>query len=78
MLTKLDFNGMPIKAPCTIVYPVRKGSKLGMRRMNVERITADRIIGFNPDGRRVSIQNWENCVVVYRGHDSREDDLFDV
>lgn len=78
MLTKIDYLGSPIQTGCRIVYPVRKGSSLGMRQMKVERILADRLVGYNPDGRRISLQNWKTCVVVERdATDPREDDWFD-
>jgi hypothetical protein len=49
-----------------------------MRQMKVERILADRLVGYNPDGRRISLQNWKTCVVVERdATDPREDDWFD-
>lgn len=65
-----DFLGRPIEVGHTIVYPVRRGSRMWRQRASVTEIRQhDRtqpplIVGQNPVGRRVTIQNLDNCVVV--------------
>jgi len=66
----LDFVGRVIKAGCSIVYPVRRGSDMRLHRMQVQQVVpgdGDRppqITGFNSDGRRVNVQNVNNVVVA--------------
>ena len=65
-----DFLGCLIKVGHTVVYPVRRGSKMWIQKANVTQIVQhDRtqpplLVCLNPAGRRVTIQNLDNCVVV--------------
>ena len=65
-----DFLGHRIEVGHTVVYPVRRGSKMWMQKASVTEIVHhDRtqpplLVCLNPTGRRVTIQNLENCVVV--------------
>lgn len=62
-----DSVGREIKAGCNIVYPVRRGSKMWLSRMQVQQVvpgTPAHVSGFNGDGRRVSVRNLESVIVV--------------
>ena len=65
-----DFLGHPIEVGHTVVYPVRRGSKMWMQKASVtEVVQHDRtqpplLVCLNPTGRKVTIQNLDNCVVV--------------
>ena len=67
-VTALDSLGNEIKATDTVVYPVRRGSRMWMNRLVVDAVRDTchgvRITGRNAAGNRVSIQNVENCIVV--------------
>lgn len=62
-MTVIDCVGREIKPGCSIVYPVRRGSEMKLKRMRVQQVTP-KISGFNTDGRRVYVQNFENVVVI--------------
>jgi len=63
-----DFLGNLIQATDTIVYPVRRGSSIWLKKLlvNAVRSTANgvRVSGMNESGHPVSIQNIHNCIVV--------------
>lgn len=63
-----DFLGKPITAGETICYPVRRGSSMWLKSLTVLSVQDTpggvRVSGTNANGRRVSIANLENCVVV--------------
>lgn len=59
-----DFLGREIKVGDTVVYPVRRGSRLWMNRMTVVTTDADRLAGVNPEGRRVALGRIANVTVV--------------
>ncbi len=59
-----DFIGRAIVAGNTVVYPVRRGSDMWLNRLNVTQVAEDHITGFNKDGRRITVKNLANCVVV--------------
>jgi hypothetical protein len=59
-----DFIGRAIAAGNTIVYPVRRGSKMWLNKLAVTQVDDDHITGFNSDGRRITVKNLKNCVVV--------------
>jgi hypothetical protein len=63
-----DFLGKPITAGATICYPVRRGSAMWLNKLVVLSVqdtpSGVRVSGTNKTGRRVSIANLENCVVV--------------
>ncbi len=65
-MTVTDCVGREIKAGCSILYPVRRGSRMWMSRMQVQRVIPSArpyVSGFNSDGRRVNVRNL-NMVVV--------------
>lgn len=68
-----DFLGRLIAVGHTVVYPVRRGSKMWMQKASVtEVVQHDRtqpplLVCLNPAGRKVTIQNLNNCVVVVGG-----------
>ena len=63
-----DFLGNDINATDTIVYPVRRGSRMWLKSLVVDAVRDTgrgvRITGRNAAGNPVSIQNVENCIVV--------------
>ncbi len=63
-----DFLGNPIESGDTIVYAVRRGSKMWMKRLVVQAVrnsaSGIRVSGVNEAGRPVSIKNLVNVVVV--------------
>ena len=59
-----DFLGRAIAAGNTVVYPVRRGSNMWLNRLAVTQVDDDHITGFNSDGRRITVKNLKNCVVV--------------
>ncbi|REJ65592.1 MAG: hypothetical protein DWQ31_16770 [Planctomycetota bacterium] len=65
-----DFLGREIKAGSTVCYPVRRGSRMWLQRVTVTQVVqhdktqAPCVAGYNPSGRRVTIFNLDNCVVV--------------
>jgi hypothetical protein len=69
-VTATDFLGNPIQVRDTIVYPVRRGSAMWMKKLTVDAVrdttNGVRISGRNEAGNPVSIQNVQNCVVVTR------------
>ncbi|MEN6367622.1 MAG: hypothetical protein ABFC88_12480 [Thermoguttaceae bacterium] len=59
-----DFLGRTIKAGDTVVYPWRRGSSMGMNKLNVTQATDTSITGYSPTGRLVKVTNLQNVVVV--------------
>jgi hypothetical protein len=69
-----DFLGREIKAGDTIVYPVRRGSSMWLNRLLVTQVASDgvdrdgqpllHVAGTNSFGRRITVKNLTNCVVV--------------
>lgn len=63
-----DFMCKPITVGCTLVYPWRRGSQMGLKKMNVQQIDYSGeepvIVGYSSDGRRVRVKNTETCIVV--------------
>ena len=59
-----DFIGRAIAAGNTVVYPVRRGSNMWLNKLAVTQVADDHITGFNGDGRRITVKNLNNCVVV--------------
>ena len=63
----LDFMGRPITAGCTVAYPVRRGSKMWMQELLLTQVVPGEtpsLGGFNNEGRKITIHNTINCVVV--------------
>lgn len=67
-VTVKDFLGNPIIVRDTIVYPVRRGSQMWMKKLVVDAVrdttNGVRITGRNDGGNPVTIQNISNCIVV--------------
>jgi hypothetical protein len=59
-----DFQGRAIRPGDLIVYPWRRGSAMGLNKMNVTQVTPDSVGGFSNTGRPVKITNLKNVVVV--------------
>ena len=63
-----DFMDKPITAGCVVCYPVRRGSKMWLKRLSVLSVQDTPrgvcVSGTNDTGRRVNIYNLSNCVVV--------------
>jgi hypothetical protein len=79
-----DYLGNEIKVRDTIVYPVRRGSEMWMKKLIVDAVrdTANgvRVSGRNEASNPVSIQNVQNCIVVtnclpHHTLDARTDDV---
>jgi len=62
-----DFLGRTIQAGDTLVYPVRRGSKMWLNRITVTKAESDRIHGTSREGRMVQLTNLKNTVVVRPG-----------
>lgn len=62
----LDFMGREITVGATVVYPVRRGSSMWMQKLRVTQVipVGPKIGGFNPEGRRIVLQNIANVTVV--------------
>jgi len=64
-----DYAGHEIKAGQTVVYPVRRGSSMWLSEIKVTQVIpglAPTITGFNSTGRRVTVQNLGNVVIIDR------------
>lgn len=62
-----DFLGREIRAGDMVVYPVRRGSSMWLKKLRIQQVEADpkpRISGYNDLGRLVTIFNVDSCVVV--------------
>ncbi len=68
----VDFLGRKIESGDTLVYPVRRGSAMWLRKMIVEAVGQHgerwRLYGSNDTGHRVTIDNLDTCVVVEKGY----------
>ena len=62
----IDFLGRIIRAGDLIVYPWRRGSQMGLNKMNVTQVTDNSVGGYSTTGRPVRITNVKNVVVVER------------
>ncbi len=63
----LDLMGREIKAGNTVIYPVRRGSKMWQSKIVVTKVTGGKepsLIGNNSEGRRVTVHNIVNVAVV--------------
>jgi len=67
-ISVVDFLGNPINSNDTIIYAVRRGSKLWLKRLVVQAVrdtsAGVRVSGVNDFGRPVLIKNLKNTVVV--------------
>jgi len=64
MTPATDFVGRTIKAGDTVVYPVRRKSEMWLTNLQVTQVLDDSIIGFNHLGKRITVHNLKNVVVV--------------
>lgn len=60
----VDFLGRTIHAGDTVVYPVRRGSKMWLAKLSVTQVLDDSLIGFNHLGKRITIHNLKNVLVA--------------
>ena len=59
--------GREILPGCTVVYPVRRGSSMWLNKLSVTQVvrgSKPTLTGFNDTGRRVTLHNIANVVVV--------------
>ena len=59
-----DHRGIAIVPGCTVVYPVRRGSKMYLRSIRVTEAEDGEVIGFDDLGRRITVSTPERCTVV--------------
>lgn len=62
-----DFLGREIRAGDMVVYPVRRGSSMWLKKLRIQQVEPGpkpRISGYNDLGRLVTIFNVDSCVVV--------------
>ena len=68
MIEAKDFLGNAIKGGDTICYPVRRGSRMWLKKMVVAEMSETNkgicLSGTSAKGRRINITNLENCIVV--------------
>ena len=66
----LDCVDREIKVGCNILYAVRRGSSMWLKRMRVQQVMADDgngnplLRGFTPDGHRVTDHNLKTVAVI--------------
>jgi hypothetical protein len=63
----VDLVGKEITAGCSVVYPVRRGSSMWLKKMQVQQVMGGKnpeLHGYNSEGRRVTIRNLDNCAVI--------------
>jgi hypothetical protein len=66
----VDFVGREIKVGCSVLYAVRRGSGMWLKRMTVLQIVESGpngrpyLSGTTPDGRRVNVHKLDTVVVV--------------
>ena len=59
-----DFLGRSIAVDDTLVYPVRRGSRMWLNKITVTKVGSVEIHGYNPEGRRIMLTNLNNTIVV--------------
>lgn len=62
-----DFLGRVIVVGDTLVYPVRRGSRMWLNRIEVTKTESDRVHGLSKTNRTVQLTNLNNTVVVRPG-----------
>ena len=67
MTEATDFLGRFIEVDDTLIYPVRRGSRMWLNLITVSKVESNTIHGANPLGRRVKLTNLKNTVVVRPG-----------
>jgi hypothetical protein len=64
MTPAVDFTGRTIEAGHVVVYPVRRGSEMWLNKLSVSQVSDDSIVGYSPIGKRLTIKNLKNVVIV--------------
>jgi len=64
MTSAVDYMGRTIEAGHIVVYPVRRGSEMWLNKLSVAQVEENRISGYNNLGRRLTITNLKNVVIV--------------
>ena len=64
MTPAVDYMGRTIEAGHVVVYPVRRGSDMWLNKLSVAQVEENRISGYNNLGRRLTITNLKNVVIV--------------
>jgi hypothetical protein len=64
MTPATDFTGRTIESGHVVVYPVRRKSDLYLNKLNVTQVLDDSIVGYSPSGKRLTIRNLKNVVIV--------------
>ena len=67
MIKATDFLGRSIAVDDTLIYPVRRGSRMWLNRIIVSKVESVEIYGHNPGGRQVMLTNLNNTIVVRPG-----------
>lgn len=67
MTEATDFLGRSIAVNDTLIYPVRRGSRMWLNRIVVSLVESDTIRGTSPTGRRIELTNLNNTIVVRPG-----------
>lgn len=65
-MNPIDFLGREIRRGDLIVYPWRRKSAMGLTKLCVEEVTPKYVGGHSNLGRRVTVRNLKNVVVVER------------
>jgi hypothetical protein len=64
MTPAVDFTGRTIQPGDTVVYPVRRGSKMWLNKLSVTQVSDDHIAGYNAIGHLLTIKNLQNVLIV--------------
>lgn len=62
-----DFLGRSIAVGDTLVYPVRRGSKMWLNQIIVAKVESEAVHGSSSTGRPVKLTNLNNTIVVRPG-----------
>jgi|WetSurMetagenome_2_1015567.scaffolds.fasta_scaffold122668_5 hypothetical protein len=70
----LDFGGRIIDPGDIVAYPVRRGSKMWLKAMQVSHVDIIRsdppcfkIVGVNENGKKVRLEKSDRCVILKKG-----------
>ena len=69
----LDFMGREITVGATVVYPVHRKSSMWLEKIKVASVGSDIepfVTGYNSAGRKITIRNVANLVIVERMEES--------
>lgn len=72
MKNPTDSLGREIRPGDLIVYPWRRGSRMGLNKMNVTRVADTGVAGYSSVGRPVKVTNLKNVVVIERSQTEPE------